>query len=261
MTGPAGPGWAVFLDFDGTLVEIAPRPEAVRVAPDLPDLLTRLRDGCGGALAIVTGRAIPVIDGFLPGLDLDVCGLHGMERRRAGRTARVEVENLDAFRAAVPAVSARLAGLSDIVIEDKGESLALHWRLNPAAEPAIRAAGAELMARVGPAFRLQEGKAVIEIVPAVSGKGRAVEALMAEAPYRGRRPLFIGDDVTDEHGFAAVNALGGVAIKVGAGATAAGRRIADPAALRAWLARFALGQTDPDSLEAASGAELAPSKA
>lgn len=248
---PARPGaWAIFLDFDGTLVEIAARPEAVIVDPALPDLLGRLRATSGEALAIITGRSIAVIDGFLPGLALDVCGLHGMERRRFGQTSRIEAENLEALRAAVPALQARLADRPGIIIEDKGESLALHWRLAPEAEPLIRQVAAEAVGLTGPAFRVQDGKALVEIVPDASGKGRAIEDLMADPPYRGRRPLFIGDDVTDENGFAAVNALGGMTIKVGAGKTRAHRRIESPAALRGWLAGFADGQVSPEDLPA-----------
>jgi trehalose 6-phosphate phosphatase len=239
---------ALFLDFDGTLVDIADRPEAVIVDPKLPEILRSVRGRCGGALAIVTGRSVAAIEGFLPGLDLDICGLHGMERRLGGVLHHLAVEDPAALRAAVAQLTARLAGIPNVLIEDKGESVALHWRLNPDAEWAVRQAAGEAMAALGSGFRLQNGKAVVEIVPAISGKGSAVEALMRDAPYRGRVPLFAGDDVTDENGFAAVRPRGGVTLKVGQGDTIAERRIASPTLLRQWLEAFAAGKASADEL-------------
>jgi trehalose 6-phosphate phosphatase len=231
--------WALFLDFDGTLVDIAERPDAVVVDPGLPALLTRLREGSGGAVAVVTGRAVATIDTFLPGLDLDICGLHGMERRIDSRLQRLEPPGLPALRTAVSDLTERLSPIPGVLIEDKGESVALHWRLAPEAACRVRETARSVLRKLGPDFRLQDGKAVIEIVPEASGKGRAIEALLALPPYRGRRPLFVGDDVTDENGFRAAEALGGLSIKIGPGETVATRRIASPAAFRAWLAAFA----------------------
>jgi trehalose 6-phosphate phosphatase len=231
--------WALFLDFDGTLVDIAERPEAVTVDPGLPALLTRLRQSCGGALAIVTGRAVAAIEAFLPGLDLDICGLHGMERRVDGRIQRVAPPDLPALRAALPDLTERLSAIPGVLIEDKGESVALHWRLAPEAATRVQEAARSALRKLGPNFRLQDGKSVVEIVPEASGKGRAVEALLAMAPYRGRRPLFAGDDLTDENGFRAVEERGGLSIKIGTGDTIASRRVSSPAAFRAWLAEFA----------------------
>ena len=245
------PGWAIFLDFDGTLVDIAPRPEAVVVEPGLPALLDLLRAACGGALAIVTGRSIEAIDAFLPGLGLDTCGLHGMERRLAGRIERVHVDGLDAFRAAVAPLIGPLQGIPGVVIEDKGESVAFHWRGAPTAEPLLREAATRL-ARSIDGFRVQEGKAIVEVVPAVSGKGAAIAALLEHPPYRGRRPLFAGDDVTDENGFVAVDDLGGLTIKIGMGETAASRRVASPAAFRSLLASGQSLFTHLAALDAAS---------
>jgi trehalose 6-phosphate phosphatase len=212
---------AAFFDFDGTLVDIADRPEAVVVDPAIPDLLTRLRAACGGALAIVTGRPVAAVDGFLPDLDLDSCGLHGLERRVGGRV-------LDA--PPLPSVSRE----------------ADHWRMAPEAEGEARALVDDLLRRLGPEYRLQQGKAVCEVVPARAGKGEAIRALMAEPPYRGRVPVFFGDDVTDEHGFGMVNALGGVGVKIGPGDTAAAWRIESPSALRALLNRWLSGSPDGD---------------
>jgi trehalose 6-phosphate phosphatase len=231
--------WALFLDFDGTLVDIAERPDAVTVDPGLPALLADLRQSCRGALAIVTGRAVPVIEAFLPGLDLDICGLHGMERRIGGQIQRIEPPDIPALRAALPDLADRLSRIPGVLIEDKGESVALHWRLAPEAEAYVQEVARSISRKLGSNFRLQGGKSVIEIVPEASGKGRAVEALLARAPYLGRRPLFAGDDLTDENGFRAVDERGGVSIKIGSGDTIATKRVSSPAAFRAWLAAFA----------------------
>ena len=245
--------WALFLDFDGTLVDIAERPEAVVVDPGLPALLHRLRERCGGALAIVTGRAVSVIEAFLPGLDLDICGLHGLERRVGGRLQRVEPIDLPLLRAAVPTLAARLSRIPGVLIEDKGESVALHWRLAPEAAPQVREAAYSALRDLGPNFRLQDGKAVVEIVPEASGKGRAVEALLMAPPYRGRRPVFAGDDVTDENGFRAVEPRGGLSVKIGLGPTAATRRVDSPAAFRLWLSLFADDSSAASKLPPANG--------
>lgn len=242
----AEPGHALFLDFDGTLVDIAERPDAVRVEPDLPDLLTRLHRRLGGALAVVSGRTVADIDGFLGRTALDVCGMHGLERRIDGRLSRPE--NLVAIGPQVAALRAAFADRPGVLVEDKGVGVALHWRMAPEAEAEALAAMASLAADLGPGYRIQDGKAVREIVPASSGKGGAVLALMERSPYRGRSPVFVGDDRTDEHGFEAVNALGGLSIKLGPGATAATRRLPDPAAFRGWLRRWADGRETLASL-------------
>lgn len=226
---------ALFLDFDGTLVDIAERPELVVVDPDLPGQLRRLRDQLGGAVAIVTGRALAVVDGFLPDIGLDICGLHGLERRVGDTVSRPEPS--PELRRGIDALRVRLAA-EPVLLEDKGVGVAVHWRLAPAAEPLARAAIADLATRLGPAYRLQDGKAVCELVPAGAGKDGAVRTLLREPPYRGRIPVFVGDDKTDEHGFAAVGELGGIGIKIGMGATAATRRIASPTLFRAWLAAW-----------------------
>lgn len=240
-----GPGaWALFLDFDGTLVDLAPTPDAVTVPPGLPGLLRALKERLGGAVAIVTGRPLADVDAFLPGLELDGCGLHGLERRWGGNFSRPVASA--PLSTEVEALRRLFAGAPGIVIEDKGVSVAIHWRLAPALETEAAAAAADLAARLGPAFRIQDGKAVREIVPADAGKGAGVRALMARPPYAGRRPLFAGDDRTDEDGFEAAAALGGLAVKVGPGPTRAARRIASSGEFRMWLTAFL---ASPDAVD------------
>jgi trehalose 6-phosphate phosphatase len=241
---------ALFLDFDGTLAEIALRPDAVQVAPGLVDTLERLRERLGGALAIVTGRPVSVIDGFLAPARLDAAGLHGVERRVDGHLVGGRAEDHPDLRRQVERLQAESAALANVLIEDKGASVAVHWRLaSPEdagrAEAVVKAAADAL----GGAYRLQLGKAVGEIVPAQATKAHAIRAFLEQAPYAGRRPVFFGDDRTDEIAFASVNEDGGIAVRVGDGDTVAGRRLPDPAAVRALLRDWAEGGTiDPAAL-------------
>lgn len=241
---------ALFLDFDGTLVDIAPRPDAVTVEPGLVGNLERLRQRLGGALAIVSGRPIAQIDGLLAPALLDAAGLHGVERRRDGEQSGGRPEDHPDLRARVERLHAEAAPLTHVLIEDKGASVAVHWRLaSPADAERAEALVKEAAGALGCDYRLQLGKAVGEIVPARATKAVAIRSFMAEAPYAGRRAVFFGDDKTDEIAFASVMEDGGVAIRVGDGATAAARRLPDPASVRALLAAWAAGEDiDPDAL-------------
>ena len=231
----AEPEWAYFLDLDGTLVSIAPSPTAIRIGGELRQMVGGLHAATGGALALITGRTIATIDELFPGLHLPVAGQHGLERRTvAGRVEHhaLPPHLLDGVRQRLAEAARRHPGL---LLEDKGASLALHYRRAPAlASYAHRLARTEA-ARLGPAFDLRTGKRVVEIAPAGRDKGKAIAAFMDEHPFRGRRPVFIGDDVTDEFGFRTVNRLGGLSIKVGPGATAARWRLPDVATVHAWL--------------------------
>lgn len=237
---------ALFIDFDGTLVEIAETPEAVRVDPALPAVLVGLRDRLDGALAIVSGRSLQALDGFLTPESFDAAGLHGLERRAAGIVSPCRPPDHPELRARVERLKAEApAGL---LLEDKGCSAALHWRLAPQlATEAVRLM-TEAAEALGPAYRLQEGKAVLELLPASAGKGGAIRAFLRAAPYRGRQAIFIGDDRTDEDGFAAVEEAGGVSVKIGAGKTLARRRLAGPADLRGRLAAWSRSGVDLSDL-------------
>ena len=227
---------ALFLDFDGTLAELAPTPDAVRTAPGLVESLAALNASLGGALAIVSGRPVADLDRFLAPLRLALAAEHGAVLRLAdGRTQRAAPPDLrDSAQA-----GAELARLHPgLVLERKSMSVALHYRGAPQwAQSCIDALAATVENR--PDLELLHGKCVVEVRCAGVDKGRAIAALMASEPFSGRLPIFAGDDVTDEAGFAVVQEAGGVAIKVGDGATVARHVCASPEALRGWLASAA----------------------
>lgn len=244
----AGLSWALFLDFDGTLVELAARPDAVVIAPDLTRNLRMLSDSLNGALAIVSGRPIATIDHYL-GPHFDVAGLHGAERRIGGVMRPDQAADRAGQRRALDVLRRLARDEPRLVIEDKTLSVALHWRLVPALEAHALSGADRALAAAGPGYRIQYGHAVAEIVPAHVGKGGAIDEFLTLAPYAGRRPVFFGDDLTDEAGFAAVNRHGGVSVKIGEGPTAAGARLATPAALRLRLASWAAaGRVSPQEI-------------
>lgn len=227
---------ALLLDFDGTLAEIAASPSSVSVDVALPRLLRALGARCGGALAIVTGRPVAEIDCLLQGAVVTVAGLHGAEQRHDGRIRRLATPPaLDRARDAVRALAGTTPGL---LIEDKGLALAVHYRACPEAEAPLRRALSALTEAAAGALGLQPGKMVFELKPAGASKGEAVHSLMDRPPFAGRRPLFAGDDTTDEDGFAATLARGGIALKIGEGTTRAPNRLPDPACFRALLATY-----------------------
>jgi trehalose 6-phosphate phosphatase len=228
---------ALFLDFDGTLVEIAPTPDSVQVPPALVPLLQALTTRLGGALAVITGRPVADVDRFLDPCRPAIAGVHGRDRRLPdGRRERVPVDPglLDEARARFAAFTARIPGTR---VEDKGESVALHFRQAPEAGEAALAEARALAEASGGRLRLQAGKMVAELVPAGHDKGTAIEEMLGLEPFRGRTPVFAGDDVTDEAAFAAVNRLDGLSVRVGdPAATVARSRLPDVAALHGWLA-------------------------
>jgi len=243
---------AFFLDFDGTLVELAATPDAVVVPDSLKHLLAALADLSGGAVAIVSGRSIESIDAMLAPLVLPVAGLHGAEWRDAqGEVVREFVADPRLAQMA-DTLSEVVAANPGLLLETKAASLALHYRNVPDKEGVARTAIEQLIAEYGDAFALQAGKMVFEIKPAGVNKGRAITALLGKPPFMGRTPCFAGDDVTDEAGFAAVNGLGGLSIKVGEGATCAVTRVDSVTRLYKWLEQIVLAylakpQTPPQA--------------
>jgi trehalose 6-phosphate phosphatase len=230
---------ALFLDIDGTLVDLAETPDAVTVAPGLHGLLSRLRSRLNGALAVVSGRPLDGIDGLFAPLALDAAGQHGAEWRRHGERGALPPPP-PAFAEIATGLRRFAVGHPGVRMEDKGAALALHTRLAPDVEDAALAVVEDALRRLGGAYRLQVGSAVAELVPAAATKGRGIERLLAEPPYAGRAPVFIGDDLTDESGFAAAGEHGGFGILVGPPrATAARYRLAAVADVHAWLETLA----------------------
>jgi trehalose 6-phosphate phosphatase len=226
--------WCLFLDVDGTLLDLAPTPGAVVVEPALLVLLGRVRDAAGGALALVSGRTLVDLDRLFGKLQLPSAGLHGCERRNAQGhldVADVVHEQLADVRVGLRELVDRHPGL---LLEDKGAGLALHFQGAREREHELRAEVALLAAPLVPTFALLDGHAVIEIKPAVYTKDSAVTAFMQEAPFAGRSPIFIGDDITDYGGFEAVRRAQGMAIAVGPRVTSEWW-LPGPAAVRRWL--------------------------
>ncbi len=230
---------AVFLDFDGTLVDVAADPERVKVGRRLPDLLKGVSTRLGGAVAVVSGRPLADLTRLLYPFEGPAAGIHGLERRTAiGTIIRPAPDPsiagvrpmLERFAAATPGVA----------LEDKGLALALHIRSKPEQVSACLQVARDAARMADHRLSVTKGKMVIELHPREPNKGHAILTFLGEAPFRARRPLFAGDDGTDDGGFAMVNRLGGVSIQIGPrNRSAALFRLPDVAAVIAWLSEFA----------------------
>ena len=228
---------ALFLDIDGTLLDLASTPDSVRVDADIRALLPALADRLGGAVALITGRAIADADRLFKGLALPVAGQHGLERRAADGSIHLHeasMRGLERLRRELARFATRHPGL---LLEDKGATLALHYRRAPGLAAHVHRTLRTMLrtTAVSAQWRLQPGKRILEIKPDGRDKGTAMLEYMAEPPFAGRLPVFVGDDLTDEYGFVAATHLGGWAVKVGRGPTRARFRLPDVAAVRAWL--------------------------
>jgi len=222
---------ALFLDLDGTLLEIAATPESVVVPPNLPGLLASLHALLGGAVAIVTGRSIGVVDSLLTPFSATAAGEHGVALRYQDGTVEEMPHGVavpQAWREALEAAAERWPG---VLIEPKPHGVAVHYRLVPERGNDVWRLVRALVLQDHPWFRLIPAREAVEIGPRAASKGHAVERLMAQAPFHGRRPIFVGDDFTDEAGMDAARQLGGEGLRV---AEVFG---GDPAEVRAWLAR------------------------
>jgi trehalose 6-phosphate phosphatase len=228
---------ALFLDVDGTLLEIEREPGAVHVPERLCRTLEELQLASDGALALVSGRTLEQLDRLFAPLRLSAAGLHGLERRNVLRhSVERRMPDPAVLRRARARLAAFAATVDGVLLEDKGLTLALHYRMAPeAAARAVAVAEAAAADSAG-ALVLLRGKMVCELTPPDVDKGQAIAAFMTEPPFDGRCPVFAGDDITDEAGFVAINDLGGVSVRIGDGrSTAAAYRLADVAAVQIWL--------------------------
>lgn len=228
---------ALFLDFDGTLADFAPTPDAVTLRPGTLAMLEGLSGKLGGALAIVSGRRIADIDDFLAPLVLPASGLHGLEIRFAGADV--------SSRPPSPEIAEARRRLSDALgpgdrlsVEDKGGALVLHFRQHPEEGERAKALARQAIAGLS-ALRVVDGHAIAEIRERGIDKAGAVVELLKTSPFSRRLPVYVGDDSTDEDGFRAAAEKGGFGVKVGTGETAAAYHLRDVSAVHRWLSSFA----------------------
>ncbi len=231
---------ALFLDVDGTLLEIAAAPQSVSVPDDLRERLRTLFLAGGGGVALVSGRSIASMDALFAPLMLPAAGLHGFERRSAsGAYARKPPPSPAALEVARVAVSRLARHHAGLLVEDKQFALALHYRAAPQLEGTVLELMQGLAASLAGELELQRGKMVVELRPAGTTKADAVGDFLEEAPFAGRVPIFIGDDLTDESAFALVNSRAGLSVLVDADRPSAARaRLAGVTAVRRWLAEL-----------------------
>jgi len=224
----------VFLDVDGTLVELTDSPLETFADQELKALLGTVAERLGGALALVSGRSIQYLDALFKPLSLPAAGLHGVERRKASGvmqgTSFVDTQ-LDRARTAVNAFVEAHPGTS---VEDKGRTIAVHFRMAPQHESSVRESLVAITNPLRVNYHIQEGNMVLEIKPRGFSKGAAIKTFMQEPPFSGRRPVFVGDDLTDQGGFRVVEEQGGISVAVG-DRVRGQFGIDDPAAVRSWL--------------------------
>ena len=237
-TPPLQPNWAFFLDVDGTLLDLASRPDKVVLKPRLSGVLSGLQDKTSGAVALISGRSIVDLDNLFSPLRLPLAGQHGLERRDADGVHHHHALPDGEFRQFKEELR-RFAGANPgVLVEDKNFSVAVHFRQAPDKESLVESVINQYMPGLHEDFHLQRGKMVFEIKPGGKDKGTAIGEFMEEPPFRRRVPVFIGDDVTDEDGFHTVNLLGGHSIKVGPGETVAQWRLADSDSVLDWLISY-----------------------
>jgi trehalose 6-phosphate phosphatase len=229
--------WALFLDIDGTLLDIADTPTAVVVPLELPTLLKGLLKVFDNAVALVSGRSLSDIDRLFAPLKLPAAGQHGAEIRLVGGAVETQPASGGNLAALLPDLTAFVANRPGLLLEDKGRTIAVHYRHAPQYQPEIVGFLDHLVGDQSETVETIGGHRVFEIKPRAFNKGTAVARLMQASPFAGRCPVFIGDDRTDEDGFAFVRAQDGHAIRVGLeGPSIAETRIAGPNETRAWLA-------------------------
>lgn len=226
--------WALFLDIDGTLLEHAAHPDAVVVGDELRALLPRLETRAGGALAFITGRSIAAVDHLFRPLKLRAAGLYGLEHRlEPGGPVEAADEPAD-IAALARELEAELSG--KVYIERKGPILAVHTRAAPQLLQRATQLVEQALDRLPRGYRVLAGNAGVELMPLEAAKGAAIRRFMQESAFAGRRPIFLGDDTSDENGFDAINEIDGVSVRIKPrGPTAAHYVLADVSEALAWL--------------------------
>lgn len=229
-----GGPYAFFFDVDGTLAELRPEPDAVTIPAAVRANVQALVDACRGALALVSGRPIAQLDSLFAPLRLPLAGVHGAERRDGeGHLHRVALPE-DVAAAVRQLLQLGVAAMPGTLLEAKGMAFALHYRQAMSYQQQVWRLAESTVARF-PQLMLQPGKCVVEIKPHGTDKGAAINAFMQEPPFAGRMPVFVGDDLTDEAGFLAVNAMRGISVKVGEGSSRARYRLGQVADVHRWL--------------------------
>lgn len=241
------PSWrdcCFFFDVDGTLAELQLRPEQVFIPDRSLDALARLSAG-GVPVAVVSGRPLSDIDRLLQPLQLPAAGVHGAERRNAAGQLTLAAGDPQRMAEVGHALEAACRAYPRLRLENKGVAFALHFREAPELQVCARQLAEDFLARYDDLLTLQPGKCVYELKPRGASKGEAIDAFLQEPPFHGRRPVFLGDDLTDEAGFRLVNRLGGHSIKVGPGQTEARAHLDSVSAVEQWLARLLADFEEP----------------
>ena len=230
--------WCLFLDVDGTLIELSDSPFDIVASEELKHTLGEVSQRLGGAVALVSGRSIEYLDKLFAPLHLPAAGLHGVERRKSSGVlhgASFADGQLDRARAALEQFVGAHPGT---LLEDKGRTVAVHYRLAPQFEAQALAAVNAIVGAMGSNYHVQHGNMMMEIKPRGFSKGSAIKAFLQEPPFSGRVPVFVGDDLTDLDGFHVVDDEGGISIAVGSRVEAQ-RHLENPAAVRRWLQEIA----------------------
>jgi trehalose 6-phosphate phosphatase len=238
QTPPPSLEWCLFLDVDGTLIELTDSPFKTHADAELKALLGEVAERLGGAVALVSGRSIEYLDALFAPLRLPAAGLHGVERRKASGAmhgASFVDSQLDPARAALNALVEAHPGT---LLEDKGRTVAVHFRMAPECESTVRDTVIAAASRLNSNYHIQEGNMMLEIKPRGFSKASAVKAFMQEPPFSGRKPVVVGDDLTDQDAFKAVEHQGGLSIAVG-DRVHGQYRVENAAAVRAWLQEIA----------------------
>ena len=228
--------WALFLDVDGTLLDIQEHPDHVFADSELQRLIEDLSTMHSFAVALISGRSLSQLERIFGGLQISAAGSHGHEVRLPDGS--LEIHGAEIPGRSVAMLEAFASERDGLHLEQKPHSIAMHYRAVPHLAGDVIDRLEKIQRSLGDDFSLIHGKMVVELVPAFADKGTAVRRFMSIEPFAGRQPVFIGDDVTDEAGFDAVNELGGQSIRIGARSNSAATwNLPDVASLHEWLRR------------------------